>query len=158
MPGLQGISFLWAAALIAVLALVYAVRAWLGYRQVAQDASDDYEYKAAQGMVDKRLSKAGYIRAYKRYYAPRAHLYTFIGLLAIIILTAPVMAVLNYVMMELWAMNGRPVMYAPSGIIWMFINFFCLLAAWIGIGYVFARQYHKHAPVSLRDELIREMD
>jgi len=44
MPSLSGLSFNWALLIIGVILAFYGLRAALGYRNVARDAQDDYDY------------------------------------------------------------------------------------------------------------------
>ena len=60
MKNFEGISFLWAVALLAFIGLLYSLRAYLGFRDVANDAQEDYDYKQERGMLDGRLSREGY--------------------------------------------------------------------------------------------------
>ncbi len=150
-------SLLWFFGFIALLAAIYFMRAFLGYRQVTQDAEADYDYKFKEGMTDKRLSRDGYIRAYKRFYAPRNYAYIGGGILAILILTPAGLALLNGITTELWIYAGRPIIYAPRGFVWQFIMFFGVLVIWGLIAYMAARLYYSRAPKTLRDEMMREM-
>lgn len=151
-------SVFWVLGLIALIAVFYLVRAFLGYRRVAADAAEDYDYKLARDMIDPRLSRDGYISAYKRYHAPRNHAYIGFGVLAILILTPIGLAALNFVSMQFWDMAGRPPIYAPRGIVWQFIIFFGTLCIWGLTTYMTARRYYKYAPKTLRDEILREIN
>jgi len=71
MPSLSGLSFHWALLIIGVIVVFYGLRAVIGYRNVARDAQDDFDYKSQHKMLPKDLSQAGYIRAYKRFHNPR---------------------------------------------------------------------------------------
>ncbi len=156
MQKFEGISFLWALAFVGVLAIIYGLRAVLGYRQVARDAEEDFDFKSGQGMVDKRLSRDGYIRAYKRFYAPRSKAYIAWALGAILVLTAPALALINFLLLQVWKASGNSKLYEPGFFLWQFMIFFAVIATWALIFYVAARRYHARAPLSFRRELVRE--
>jgi len=151
-------SLAWLLLAIGLIALAMILRAWLGYRAVAQDAETDYAYKKDEGMIDKRLSKDGYIRAYKRYYAPRKPVYMGFGFLAVLVLTPLAMMLFSLISAEIWKLAGRPEDYAPQSLVWQFMYFFALIAMWGLIAYGSATLYYRNAPRTLRDEMLKEMD
>ena len=157
MRSFEGISFWWAIALLALIGLVYALRAFLGYRNVARDAEADYEYKSPQGMIDKRLSREGYIRAYKRFHNPRGSAYVAGAIAAILILTGPFMWVLGVLLEQVWQLSGRPRNIEPGFLVWQFIIFFSVIAFWVFIASRAARRFHRYAPVTFRDEMLKEI-
>lgn len=158
MQKFEGISFNWALILIASIALLYGLRAFLGYRAVARDAEADYEYRKSEGMVDKRLSREAYVRAYKRYNNPRSTAFVGIGMAAILLLTVPAMLVIQFIYKNLWALTGQSRVFEPGFLVWQFTLFFSMIGIWTAIGYVTARRYHRYAPISLRDEMLKEME
>lgn len=158
MQKFEGISFIWALALLAVFALIYGVRAFIGFRNVARDAEADYAFKSDQNMIDSRLDQEGYIRAYKRFHNPRGLLYMASGMSAILILTAPALLLIQTLLNQLWIYSGRSRVFEPGFLVWQFIIFFSVIGVWAAIAYCTARQFHKNSPISLRDELLREMD
>jgi len=153
----EGISFLWALALFAVVGLVYAVRAFLGYRNVARDAEADYDYKQPQGMIDKRLSREGYIRAYKRFHNPRSSAYVAGTIAAILVLTWPAFALIEIVLRQAWQLSGRSRAIEPGFLVWQFFIFFGIIGIWVLIASTGARRYHRKAPISFRDEVLKEI-
>lgn len=157
MKSFDGISFWWAIAILAIIGMVYALRAYVGYKHVARDAEADYEYKFPQGMIDSRLSKAGYIRAYRRFHNPRGFAYVAGAITAILILTGPAMAVLEFVLEQIWQLSGRPRNIEPGFLVWQFIIFFSVIGFWVFIASRAARRYHRYAPVTFRDEMLKEM-
>jgi len=158
MQNFEGISFLWALVLLALIALIYGVRAIIGYRNVARDAEADYNFKLGENMIDPRLTQAGYIRAYKRFHNPRGLLFMASGLSAILILTAPALLGIQILLNQLWIFTDRSRVFEPGYLVWQFIIFFSLIAIWAGIAYFTARQFHRNSPVTLRDEMLKEMD
>lgn len=158
MQKFEGISFVWALALLGVIALIYGVRAFVGFRNVARDAQADYAFKADQNMIDRRLDQDGYIRAYKRFHNPRGLLYMAGGISAILILTAPALLLIQTLLHQVWIFSGRSRVFEPGFLVWQFIIFFSIIGIWATIAYFTARRFHKHAPISLRDEMLREMD
>lgn len=157
MQNFDGISFWWAIAILIAIGVVYALRAFFGYRNVARDAEADYDYKQPQGMIDKRLSKEGYIRAYKRFHNPRGPAYVAGAIAAIIILTWPAMALLGFILEQIWQLSGRPRNIEPGFLVWQFIIFFSIIGFWVFIASRAARRYHRFAPVTFRDEMIKEI-
>lgn len=151
-------SLLWFLAVIGLIASVFVLRAWRGYRRVAQDAESDYVYKSDQKMIDPRMTKDGYIRAYKRFYAPRSLAYAGAGFAAVLILTPLVVVIYSIVSVQLWTLAGQPLEYAPKTLVWQFFMFFATIAMWGSIAYFAAARFHKYAPRTLRDEMLREMN
>jgi len=158
MQKFEGISFVWALIIIGAIALLYGLRALLGYRAVARDAEADYEYKRSEGMIDKRLTRAAYIRAYKRFNNPRSTAFVGIGMASILLLTVPAMLVIQFIYKNLWQISGQSRVFEPGFLVWQFVLFFSMIGIWTAIGYVTARRYHRFAPISLRDEILKELD
>jgi len=158
MQKFEGISFLWAMAGLMLIGLIYGIRAFIGYRNVARDAESDYDYKYPKGMIDKRLSREGYIQAYKRSHNPRSAAYIAGTVAAILILTWPAMAVIGFALEQLYQATGRSRVFEPGFLVWQFLIFFAMIAIWVTIASMGARRYHRGAPISFRDEMIREMD
>jgi len=100
--------------------------------------------------------KDGFIRAYRRFYAPRKDKYRGLGILAATILTIPGIRLFEYVSEEVWKLAGKPYEFGPSTLIWQFMLFFALIAFWGLVFFLVAQGYHKRAPVTFRDELIKE--
>ena len=157
MRSFEGISFWWAIAIFTVIGLVYALRAFIGYRAVARDAEDDYNYKQPQGMIDKRLSKEGYIRAYKRFHNPRGPAYVAAAVGAILVLTWPAMALLELVLEQAWQLSGRSRVIEPGFLVWQFIIFFSIIGIWVAISYVVSKRYHRSAPGTFAFEIEQEL-
>lgn len=67
-------SLLWGLGLLLIIAALFFLRAFLSYRNIAKEAPEDYHYKSTQGMLPKGVDEAAYIKAYKRYHAPRAQI------------------------------------------------------------------------------------
>jgi len=158
MQKFDGISFLWAVALLAIIGLSYGLRAFIGYRNIARDAEDDYDYKEPQGMIDPRISKEGYIRAYKRFHNPRSSAYVAATFAAILGLTWPAMGLLSVILEFVYNVSGRSRVIEPGFLVWQFFIFFGVIVIWAGIAYFMARRFHRRAPISFRDEQIREME
>ncbi|MGB0906156.1 MAG: hypothetical protein ACPGVT_01590 [Maricaulaceae bacterium] len=151
-------SLLWGLTLILIVAACYALRAVLGYRHVSQDARDDFAYKCRENMVDPRLNEASYVRAYKRFHAPRAQVYMALAMGAIALLTFPTLGILNFIFFKLWEWGGKSETFAPGFLVHSLSIFFMVIFFWALIAYSAARRYHQTTPISFRDELIREMD
>ena len=153
MQNFDGISFLWAVALLAAIAMVYAARAFLGYRNVARDAQEDYDYKQERGMLDGRISRDGYIRVFKRLHNPRYPAYIASTIFAILVLTWPIMAGLSFFLELLYQLSGRSRVFEPGYLVWQFCIFFAIIFSWTAIAYVMARRYHRLTPGTARYEM-----
>jgi len=146
MQNFDGISFLWAVGLLAFIGVFYALRAILGFRAVAQDAQDDYDYKKECNMLDGRLSRDGYIRVFKRLHSPRRPAYVASAIFAIIVLTWPIMGALSFLLEQLYQFTGRSRVFEPGFLVWQFCIFFGIIFSWTSISYALARRYHRLAP------------
>jgi len=146
MQKFEGISFLWAVALLALIGLGYGLRAVLGYRQISRDAEEDYDYKQERGMLDGELSREGYIRVFKRLHNPRRPAYIASGIFAILVLTWPIMAALSLLLEQLYQFTDRNRVFEPGFLVWQFSIFFGIIFSWTGVAYAIARRYHLLAP------------
>ena len=144
-------------AIILLVAVANGVRAWLGYREVRADADAEYAYRQARGMVDRRLSEAGFKDAFVRAHAPRAAQWTALGMAAVLLLTFPVFRLMDAVMTLVWRLSGENRTFEPTFLVYQFGIFFGVLLLWAAIGFLAARAYHRGAPVSFEDELRREL-
>lgn len=158
MQRFEGISFLWALIIIAAIALVYGLRALIGYRNVLRDAQIDYSYKSSEGMIDTRLSKDGYIRAYKRFNAPRSTAFVAAGLTAMLVLTLPALYIIEILLEQFWIFMDKSRTFEPGFLVWQFLIFFSLIGVWAFIGYQTARLYHGGKSISFNDEILKEID
>ena len=145
-------------ALILLLAIIFAVRAYVNYKAVKQDAQDDYAYKKSRGMIDERLSEAGYRRAYMRFYSPRKHIFMTGAFTTIAVLTVPVLGLIRFILIHIWESTGRPDDIQPDFLVFNLLIMISLLVFWSLIFFIFARFYYRGAPMSLRDEMLKEMN
>jgi len=146
MKNFEGISFIWAVVLLALIGLLYSFRAYVGFRDVARDAEEDYDYKQERGMLDGRLSRDGYIQVFKRLHNPRRPAYIATGIFAILSLTWPIMGALSVLLEQLYQLSGRSRVFEPGYLVWQFCIFFGIIFSWTAISYTMARRYHLHAP------------
>ncbi|MEP3889091.1 MAG: hypothetical protein ABJN69_01415 [Hellea sp.] len=153
MQKFDGISFLWVVALLAVIALLYGLRAFLGYRNIERDAAEDYDYKQEHAMLDGRISREGYIKVFKRLHNPRRPAYIATTLLAILVLTWPIMGALSVLLELLYQETGRNRVFEPGFLVWQFSIFFAIILSWTGIAYFMARRYHRRAPGTPKYEM-----
>ncbi len=156
MPTLSGISFNWFIVILGVIIAFYGIRAAIGYRNVARDAEDDYQYKTQQGMDDPHISKEGYIRAYKRFHNPRASLYIASTILLVVLLTPVAMIVIQFLLEQVYQLTGRSRVFEPGYLVWQFNIYFLLIMSWGLIVYLCAKRYHKRAPGTLKQEMEAE--
>lgn len=152
MQKFEGISFLWAIALLLLIGLFYGVRAFMGFRNVAKEAVEDYTYKKERGMLDPQLSEQGYIRVYKQLHNPRRPAYIAAAIFMILVFTWPIMAVLSVLLEQFYQLTGRNRVFEPGFLVWQFSIFFGMIFSWTGIAYFMARRYHMRAPGTLAYE------
>ena len=152
MKNFEGISFLWAIVGLAIIGLLYSLRAYMGFREVARDAEDDYDYKQERSMLDGRLSREGYIRVFKRLHNPRRPAYIATGIFAILVLTWPIMGALSFLLEQLYQLSGRSRVFEPGFLVWQFCIFFGIIFSWTAISYSVARRYHLYAPGTVQYE------
>lgn len=152
----RGISFVWALAALAFLAVVFGVRAWLAYRRLTGEAEAEWDYRVSENMQDLRLDKAGFVRAYRRANAPRLPLYMAIGAVSLLALTPIVFALINVGLWGLWKATGESRVFEPGYLVWQFSIFFALIASWTILVTNVARKYHGNMPGLMRDELMYE--
>lgn len=158
MPSLSGLSFNWMFLIVGVVILVYGLRAFIGYRNVARDSEEDYAYKVKLGMDDPRLTKEGYIKAYKRFYNPRGPLYVAVTLLTMVLLTPVIMIIIQFLLEQLYQNSGRSRVFEPGYLVWQFFIFFMMIMSWAFITYLGARRYYKYMPATLAQEMDREAE
>ena len=143
---------------VLILAVIFAVRAFIGYRAVKNDAHDDFNYKKSRSMIDPRLSEAGYKQAYIRFYAPRKQVFTALSFACVGILTVPMLGLIRFTLIKIWEASGQPDEIQPDFLVFNLMMMIGLITFWALIFFVNARIYYSKAPVSLRDEMLKEMD
>ena len=158
MPVVHGISFVWALVILGAIIAVYGLRAAWGYRTVAQDARDDYDYKIQNGMSVHGLSREGYLSVYRRLHNPRAPLYVAATLAAIVLSTPVLFVIISFLLEQLYQFTGRSRVFEPGFLVWQFSIYMMILGAWAGIAYLGARTYHRRAPGTLSQEIAKEME
>lgn len=158
MRNFEGISFLWAVAILALIGLLYSVRAYIGFRDIERDAQEDYGYKQERGMLDGRLSREGYIRVFKRLHSPRRPAYIATAIFAILIFTWPIMGALSFLLEQLYQLSGQNRVFEPGFLVWQFCIFFGIILSWAAISYVVARRYHIRAPGTLKYETEQQVE
>lgn len=149
-------SLQWGLVAVLLIAFVYGVRAWAGFRQVAQDARTEYDYKMDAGMISKSVTRDQYMRAYRKSHAPRAPAYVAVTLSVIALLTLPALGVFYWVTFVLWEMNGKDKVFAPGLIVHSLLMFFLIIFFWALIAYLAARHYHGNTPLSVEKALKKE--
>jgi len=153
MKNFEGISFWWALFLMAGLALIFGVRAFLSHRQVIQDAKADYDYKRANGMLPDALGRETYERIYRRVYGPRGPAHVAIAMAAIVVATPLAMILFEFLFNLIYNLSGQNRVIEPGFLVWQFFLFFGMIGIWVWIGYLAARRYHQTAPGSLQFEI-----
>lgn len=150
-------SLIWGLVLLLIVAALFFMRAFLGYRTVAQEAPADYRYKTSQNMLPKTIGEDAYIRAYKRYHAPRAPLHVAGVLSAIAILTLPALGVFYWITFTLWELGGKDKVFAPGLLVHSLLMFFLIIFFWALLAFLTAKNYHSKTPISLETEIEKEM-
>lgn len=153
-----GLSFNWFLLLFIGIGFFYALRAGLGYVNVARDAKADYDYKLAQDMVDKRLSEMQYIKIYRRVHNPRSAAYVAATIFAIFIITPVTMAIFESVYNMIYNLSGQSRVIEPGFLVWQFFIFFFVLLNCAAIAYFMARHYHRYTPGSFLAEIEAEIE
>lgn len=151
-------NFLIVLCLFGLIALFCAGRAFLAIKAIRQDAQDDYNYKQDRGMIDGRLTEVGYKRAYKRFYGPRKYMFMAGAFAAAALLSLPILAAARFILTKIWESIGRPDIMQPDYLGFTFLLWVTLLIFWVLIFFTSTRLYYRGSPVSLRDEMIKEMD
>jgi len=155
-----------ALALMALLFVVAALRAILGYRAVYRDAHAEWPaFQAGRPDLAKGLDRQGFIRAFVRAYGPRAALYSAVLLVLAAVLTPLFMLVLTWLYSVLiadpsQAAGGSDLAHevhrqfrTDGPLVYAFFMFFGLIASWGLVAFLVARRYHGRRPGSLDDEL-----
>jgi len=138
------------------IGLFYLVRAWLGYRRIAEDATQEYEFRRADKALPSHIDEDRFTRAYRRVFAPRKDLFMGIAVMAAAVLTIPGIALMEFIGELMWKMSGKPYETGPATLVWQFTLFFAIIAFWCLIFFLTARAYHSRRPGRLEDELMKE--
>jgi len=152
-----GISFNWFILLFICIGIIYALRAGLGYYNVARDAKADYDYKFPQGMIDARLDESRYIKIYKRVHNPRSTAYIAATIFAVFIITPISMTAFEFVYDIIYNLSGQSRVIEPGFLVWQFFIFFFILFNCAAIAYFMARHYHRHTPGSFLAEIDKDV-
>ena len=153
MQKFEGISFVWALVLMGSLALIFILRALLAWVQVRRDAREDYNYKHTNAMVPDAIDRDAYEQIYRRVYGPRGPLHVAAAMIAILLITPVAMLGFEAGLNLIYNLSGQSRVIEPGFLVWQFFLFFGMIAVWVGIAYLAARQYHRKAPGSLQFEL-----
>ena len=151
-------SAAWALIILGLIAIYYLLRAWLAARRVKQDALEEYEYRKAERALELDVDQETYVRAYRRFHAPRRDWYIGLSGLAITILTPMAILLFEVVSTFLWKLAERPYEFGPTTLVWRFLLLFALIAFWGIFYYLVAQLYHRRRPFSFKDELRKELN
>ena len=149
----DGISFIWALILMACLACLFGIRALLAWYGVRRDAQADYSYKQANGMVPDSIDRENYEKIYRKVYNPRGPIHIAAAMLGILLVTPLAMWLFEKGLNLLYNLSGQSRVIEPGFLVWHFFLFFGMIAVWVLVAYVVARNYHKSAPGSLQFEM-----
>jgi hypothetical protein len=123
-------SLKWGLLAIFCLAVLYGLRAWRAYRGLEKEAAADFEYKKTEGMLPRGLGAESYVRAYRRFHAPRGAAFISLTLGSIAIFTVPAMGVFYGVTFFLWELGGKDKVFAPGLIVHSMLMFFLIISFW----------------------------
>ena len=149
----SGISFIWALVLMAVIAVIFALRAFLAWYFIRRDAQEDYKYKQANGMVPDAVDRENYERIYRKVYSPRGPIHIAAAMIGILLVTPFAMWAFEKGFDLLYNLSGQSRVIEPGFLVWHFFLFFGMIAVWVLVAYIVARHYHKTTPGSLQFEL-----
>jgi len=153
MQKFDGISFIWALVLMGVIALFFTARALWAWMVVRRDAQEDFAYKQSNDMLPSAIDRENYERIYRKVYSPRGPLYVAAAMVVILVITPFAMKFFELFYNLVYNLSGQNRVFEPPYLVWQFFIFFSMIAVWVGIAYLAARQYHKTAPGSLQFEL-----
>lgn len=151
-------SLLWGLGLILFVAGLFFLRAFLSYRTITAEAPTDYAYKRRENMLPKGVTEDSYVRAYKRFHAPRAQLHVGFVLSAIAVLTLPALGLFYWITFTLWEMNGKDKVFAPGLLVHSLLMFFLIIFFWAMLAFLTAKNYHGKIPISLQDEIEKDLN
>ncbi|MEM7727997.1 MAG: hypothetical protein AAF311_01850 [Pseudomonadota bacterium] len=138
---------------VALAALAFSVRALFGWAGLSREAREDYAYRRDQGMIPATVGEDAFVAIYRRVNGPRSATYVAATLWGVLLATPVIAKVLEILLDGLWRLSGRSRVFEPGYLVWAFLIFFGLLAAWAALAYLAARRYHRHAPARLEDAL-----
>jgi hypothetical protein len=150
-------SLQWGLIAILCLAVIYGFRAWRAYHALKSEALADFHYKNGEGMLPRGLGAEPYVRAYRRFHAPRSLALVACCLGTIAVLTVPALGFFYGITFVLWELGGKDKVFAPGLIVHSMLMFFLIISFWALIAYVFARLYHDRHPHSLDAEIKKEL-
>jgi len=149
-------SALTTLAFLLLIGFYFLVKGLIGYGKIAREAGREFDVREKDDALGMNISRDGFVRAYRRFYAPRKDIYRGGGILAATLLTVPAIRLFEYASEAIWIMSGKPYEYGPGTLIWQFMLYFALIAFWGIIFFAVAKFYHQYAPRTFRDELIKE--
>lgn len=156
MPTIIGFSAYWVFLLPALIIAFHGLRAFFGYRSVAQDAQADYAERLAHDTVPNGLSEAGYIAAFRRFHNPRGPLYIALTFTALLVLTPIIMLAVQFLLEQLYLATGRSRVFEPGYLVWGFCIFFMMIGSWAAIAYLGASRFYKRAPGTFSQEIEKQ--
>ena len=72
-------------------------------------------------------------------------------------LTIPVLGLIRFALIFTWESSGRPDDIQPDFLVFNLLMMISLLGFWALVFFIFARFYYCGAPLSLRDEMLKEI-
>ena len=133
---------LWVLTLFAVIGVIAALRAAIGYRTVRADALEDHAYRQRENMRGGEVDTATYSDAFLRVHAPRATAYLAAGMGLVILLTFPILRIADLIMKGVWELSGRDRTWEPGFLVYQFGILFFLVFFWALVALVVAKTYH----------------
>ncbi|KAA5803802.1 hypothetical protein F1654_08360 [Alkalicaulis satelles] len=135
-----------AAALVA-FSLACLVRWALAVRALRADAADEYAGRARDKPASvKGVSEDAFIRLYVQSFQPRWALYAALATGLTLVLAPLMIVIAGAVYHVLWTLGGAPEWGGRIGYVFLFSQFFGMIALWALVAGVVARFYWLRAP------------
>lgn len=138
---------------IGLVALLYTVRALIGWSRVGHEAREDFDYRRENDMLPPTVDRDIFTRVYRRVNGPRGETHVAAALWAVLLGTPIIAKILELLLEGLYQATGQSRVFEPGFLVWQFFIFFGLMGAWAGIAYLAARHFHKHAPARFDEEI-----
>ncbi|WP_017931251.1 hypothetical protein [Robiginitomaculum antarcticum] len=138
-----------------VVAFIFALRTFTGYRGLTAEALREYNYRREDGLVPTNVTETQFVTAYRRAHGPRGAAYIAITMIGVCLITPVLLIAMQWGYEYLWRWSGQPREFEPGYLVWQFMLFGGLLAGWAVTAFMGARIYYRGASGTLDDELAR---
>ena len=155
MISVGGISVNWFIIAVAMMGLIYALRAFIALNRLGDEAKADYAYKNAQKALDPRIAQEDYVKIYRYVHRPRKQIYIAAAILALFVITPISFVVFDFIYRLIYNASGQSRVIEPGFLVWQFFLFFFFIINCVTIIYFMARRFYSHAPSALHHEIER---